>query len=269
MNLKVQCVKIQMESIITSFAKRIYTHGNHVGFVLKYKQLQPICKKWSKNRHPDMNRVQEMYEYHNNGGYIPKLIHLAELKDEGLICYDGNHRREYLQMIEDDEVECVVDIIFNATNDDVIESFKAINKAVDVPEIYLEDSMNIKDDVLELVKKYETTFKPFVSRSSKCRTPNFNRDVFTENITKIYRFMNGSKTIKEIEELLNILNLEYSKIKYVSLIQNTRNLLLTNVRSTICGYFSKEKFHRNMWKRLHIKRDLEFFNYPHKFLKCL
>ena len=212
-NLKVQGVKTHMESIITSFAKRIYTHGNHVGYVLKYKQLQPICKKWSKNRHPDMNRVQEMYEYHNNGGYIPKLIHLAELKDEGLICYDGNHRREYLQMIGDDEVECVVDIIFNATNDDVIESFKAINKAVDVPEIYLEDSMNIKDDVLELVKKYETTFKPFVSRSSKCRTPNFNRDVFTENITKIYRFMNGSKTIKEIEELLNILNLEYSKNK--------------------------------------------------------
>ena len=202
-----------MENVISSFAKKIYTHGKHAGFVLKYKHLKPICKKWSKNRPPDTTRVQDMYEYHMGGGYIPKLMHFAELKDEGLVCYDGNHRRECLQMIGDGEVECIVDIMFEATIDDVIESFKMINKAVDVPEIYLEDSMNIKDDVLELVKKYETEFKMFISKSAKCRSPNFNRDVFTENITKIYRFMNGSKTIKEIDELLQILNREYSKNK--------------------------------------------------------
>lgn len=202
-----------MENIISSFAKKLYTQGKHTGYILKFKHLAPICKKWSKNRNPDLSRVQDMYEYHVKNGYIPKLIHLAELKDEGLVCYDGNHRRELLHMINDDTIECIVDIIFNATNDDIFESFETINKAVDVPEIYLEDSMNIKDDVLELVKKYETKYKPFVSKASKCRQPNFNRDVFTENITNIYRYLNGSKTIKEIDELLDVLNNEYSKNK--------------------------------------------------------
>ena len=206
-------IKTIMEHVISSFAKKLYTQGNHVGYVLKYKHLQPICKKWSKNRNPDMYRVHDMYDYHNNGGYIPKLLHVAELRDEGLVCYDGNHRRECLNMIADGEVDCIIDVMFEATNDDILDSFKTINKSVDVPEIYLEDSMNIKDDVLELVKKYETEFKMFISKSSKCRSPNFNRDVFTENITKIYRFLDGCKSVKEIGELLNILNQEYSKNK--------------------------------------------------------
>ena len=202
-----------MENIISSFASKIYTHGKHVGYVLKYKHLKPLCKKWSKNRQPDMSRVQDMYEHHVNGGYIPKLIHLAELPDEGLVCYDGNHRREFLNLNADDEIECIIDVMFNVTTEDVLEAFEVINKAVDVPEIYLEDSMNIKDDVLELVKQYETKYKSFVSKAAKCRSPNFNRDVLTDNITKIYRYLNGSKKIKEIGELMDILNVEYSKNK--------------------------------------------------------
>ena len=42
-----------MEHVISTFAKKLYTQGNHVGYVLKYKHLQPICKKWSKNRNPE------------------------------------------------------------------------------------------------------------------------------------------------------------------------------------------------------------------------
>lgn len=199
-----------MENILSSVATKIYEQGNHTGFVIAFKHLKPLCKKWSKNRDPDMSRVKDMTAY---GGYIPKLIHLAELPDEGLVCYDGNHRREHMNTLEDQNTLCIVDIMFNASSDDIYQAFQAINKAVDVPEIYLGDFMNIKDDVLDLVKKYETTYKSFVSKSAKCRSPNFNRDVLTENITDIYKYLNGSKTIAEIGELLNTLNNEYSKNK--------------------------------------------------------
>jgi hypothetical protein len=212
-----------MENIFSSFASKIYTHGKHVGYILKYKHLKPLCKKWSKNRQPDMTRVRDMYEY---GGYIPKLIHLAELPEEGLVCYDGNHRREFLQMVDDGETDCIIDVMFNATTEEVVESFQTINKAVDVPEIYLEDSMNIKDDVLELVKKYETGYKSFVSKAAKCRSPNFNRDVLTDNITKIYRYLNGTKSIKEIGELLNILNTEYAKNKICRSHENYKDTII-------------------------------------------
>ena len=202
-----------MESVFKVFATELYRSGNHIGYNVKFKHINPICKKWSKNRNPDMERVTEMHEYYKAGGYIPRFIHLAELEGEGIVCYDGNHRRELLKLIDNGEVDCIVDVLFNASRQDVHEAFSSVNRAVDVPEIYLDDVSNIKDEVLELVKKYETKYKSFTSKTSRCRSPNFNRDVFTDNITKIYKYFNGSKTIPEIEDLLEKLNREYANGK--------------------------------------------------------
>jgi hypothetical protein len=204
-----------MESIFNTLSNEKYRDGNHVCYIIKFKHIQPLCKKWSKNRDPDMSRVVDMYEHYKVGGYIPKLIHLAELEGEGLVCYDGNHRREVMKLLGNDgyDVDCIVDIMFNTTKDDVYTAFETINKLVDVPEIYLDDTLDIKDDVLSLVKIYETKYKEFLSKTPKCRSPNFNRDVFTDNITKIYKYLHCSKTIQEISELLNKLNDEYSKNK--------------------------------------------------------
>lgn len=202
-----------MESVFKTFAKELYRCGNHVGYCVKFKHIDPICRKWSKNRHPDLERVHEMHDFFKSGGYIPKFIHLAELKGEGLVCYDGNHRRELLKLINDGDVECIVDVLFSASDEEIYDAFSSVNKAVDVPEIYLEDVSNIKDAVLELVKKYETRHKSFTSKSSRCRAPNFNRDVLTDNITTIYKYFNGTKSISDIEEALDKLNKEYANGK--------------------------------------------------------
>lgn len=199
---------MSMESIIRSFGTELYRDQRHVGYKVHVKHMIPLWKKWSKNRDPDMQRVDEMV---TNGVYIPKIIHLAELEREGLVCYDGNHRREVLKRLVDDSLTCIVDIIFNATYDDVYEAFVNVNKGVELPEIYIEDSDNIKNDVTDLVRKYEDKYKPYVSISSKCRAPQFNRDMFIENITKIYRYLLGQKTIREIGDLLEKLNHEYSR----------------------------------------------------------
>lgn len=113
--------------------------------------MVPLWKKWSKNREPDQERVEEMVA---RGGYI----HLAELVGEGLVCYDGNHRREVLKRTS----TCIVDVMFHATHDD---AFVNINKGVEVPEIYMEDGDNILQEVTALVKTYETRHKPFISVS--------------------------------------------------------------------------------------------------------
>jgi hypothetical protein len=197
-----------METIIQSFGSELYRDRNHVGYKVLVKHMLPLWKKWSKNRDPDMERVNEIVEL---GVYIPKFIHLAELEGEGLVCYDGNHRREVLKQLVNDNFTCIVDIMFKATHDDVYEAFVNINKGVEVPEIYIEDSANIRSDVMELVKGYETKYKSFISVSPKCRAPQFNRDVLTENISKIYAYLQGQKTIPEIGELLEKLNHEYSR----------------------------------------------------------
>lgn len=200
-----------MEKIIPSFGTHLYTHGKHHGYLMPFMHIAPFVRKWSRNRDPDMTRVRDMLAYHEKGGYIPKLIHLAEAS-EGLVCYDGNHRRELLTLLPG-ETSCIVDVMFDATPDDIFESFEHINKAVDVPDIFLNDMNDIKDDVLQLVKQYETKYPSFVSKSSKCRSPNFNRDTLTDNITTIYSYLNGTKTVKEIGELLETLNHEYSNNK--------------------------------------------------------
>jgi|TARA_R110000851_G_scaffold191515_3_gene342143 hypothetical protein len=72
-----------MESIIQSFGTELYRDRNHVGYKVLVKHMIPLWKKWSKNRDPDMERVNEIVEC---GVYIPKFIHLAELEGEGHMC---------------------------------------------------------------------------------------------------------------------------------------------------------------------------------------
>ena len=68
--------------------------------------------------------------------YIPKMIHLAELNEEGLICYDGNHRREVFNLLQKDFL-CIIDIIFNATQEDVFTHLTHRGASVDRKETTL------------------------------------------------------------------------------------------------------------------------------------
>ena len=137
-----------------------------------------------------MERVNEMVEHYHKGGYIPRIIHLAEIKDEGIVCYDGNHRKEVFNKCNDDGVMCVVDMMFDATHNDVYKAFNNINKSVQLPAIYIEeggDDNNVKAEIVKLVREYETKYKPFLSTSSRCHAPQFNRDTFTDNIYNLTR----------------------------------------------------------------------------------
>jgi len=190
----------------------IYEESLHRGYLMKWNDIKWACKTWVRNREVDMERVREMKDFHEKGGYIPRIIHLAYILGEGLVCYDGNHRRHVFN--DDKEIVCIVDIMFNASQEDVYKAFDNINKAVQVPALYFEEySMehDYKDEILKLVKSYEVKFKPFLSTSSKCHAPNFNRDSFVDNIHKIYKAFNSSVSITTIAKVLDILNVEYSQ----------------------------------------------------------
>lgn len=88
-----------MENTLSLLGTKLYEDGLHKCFLIKWKAIEPLCKKWSRNRNVDNERVKEMMEYYKAGGYIPRIIHLAELEAEGLACYDGNHRREVFSLL--------------------------------------------------------------------------------------------------------------------------------------------------------------------------
>lgn len=202
-----------MEAIFDSLGQSIYDINGHKGYMIQWKLISPFCKKWSRNREPDMERVNEMVEYHHKGGYIPRMIHLAEVKDEGIVCYDGNHRKEVFNICNDEGVVCVVDVMFDATQNKVYKAFNNINKSVQLPAIYIEeanDDNDVKAEIVKLVKVYETKYKPFLSTSARCHAPHFNRDSFTDNIYNIYQSFGKAVSIDEIGKLLEKLNNEYA-----------------------------------------------------------
>ena len=198
-----------MEAWFAANARHIYTNTNHHGYLLRWKLLAPFCKNWSYNREPDTARVAEMLEYHNRGGYLPLTIYLAEHAKDGLVCYDGNHRREVFNAATQD-VGCIVDVIFNATHPVICDAFNNINKAVSVPAIYPAPAEYPKEEILRLVRKYEQGYPVFISTSARYHAPNFNRDVFTSMISDIYDSFSGTVSIPEIETLLEKLNEEYA-----------------------------------------------------------
>lgn len=202
-----------METILGSLGKELYAHGNHKGYLIAWNLISPLCAKWSRNRDTDKVRVKEMVEFYQKGGYLPSVIHVAEVFEEGLVCYDGNHRREVFDQLEDKRL-CIVDVIFKASQYDVYQAFEHINKAVQLPAIYLDDnntSQLVKDKILQLVKSYELRYKPFLSTSSRYHTPNFNRDTFVDNIYHIYTSLRGTISIDDLGKLLERLNEEYAK----------------------------------------------------------
>lgn len=202
-----------MEGIFDSLGQCIYNANGHKGYILHWKLVAPFCKKWSRNRDPDMERVNEMVEYYHKGGYIPKMMHLADIKEEGIVCYDGNHRKEVFNACNDEHLMCVVDIMFDATQREVYKAFNNINKSVQLPAIYIEepnDANDIKTDIIKLVRMYETRYRQFLSTSPRCHAPHFNRDSFTDNIYNIYQSFGKTVSIADIAKLLDRLNNEYA-----------------------------------------------------------
>jgi hypothetical protein len=201
-----------MEAIFDSLGQSIYDINGHKGYMVQWKLIAPLCKKWSRNRDPDMERVNEMVDHYHKGGYIPRMIHLAETQDEGIVCYDGNHRKEVFNICNEDEIMCVVDVMYSATRNEVYKAFNNINKSVQLPAIYIEETNDndVKVEIVKLVRVYETKYKSYMSTSARCHAPHFNRDTLTDNIYNIYKSFDNTVSIEKIGQLLETLNNEYA-----------------------------------------------------------
>jgi hypothetical protein len=218
--LKIESIKYtekQQEMLSTLNAlsiQKLYTHKNHVGFLIHWEFCASLIKKWNRNRESDESRVAEIVAAHKNGIYFPLILHVAELQEEGLVCYDGNHRREALYMIGRPDIPIILDVMFEAKQQDIMDAFNNINKSIQVPAIYFdekEDTAPVKDDILALVRSYEIRYKQYISTSPRYHAPHFNRDAFVENLTELYNANNGTLSIQELGSLLERLNIEYSR----------------------------------------------------------
>ena len=152
-----------------------------------FNQL-PI-RLWKFNRPPDKERVSEIHEYMNTSKRVDGIIYLACVNNE-LVCYEANHRREAMKGVEGLH-NVLVDILWNATDEKVKDEFVRLNKAVSVPELYLgETAGSTMNDIREIVDRFCTNFKKLKVNSGRPQRPNFNRDMITDEITRIMREKN-------------------------------------------------------------------------------
>ena len=140
-------------------------------------------KFWKHNRPPTLSRVPEIHNWMAEFHRMDGVLNLAHIPGEGLVCFEGNHRRLALEGLD---ITVLVDIVWNATHATVKQEFKRLNQSISVPDLYVVENdatirLNIENAVAEFRKKYSK----HESSHGRFQRPNFNRDKLTDELFRL------------------------------------------------------------------------------------
>jgi hypothetical protein len=200
-----------MQSIIQEHLEKHATggkHGSHHVYWVPptiFNQL-PVTP-WKFNRPPDMDRVAEIRSYMQESKRADGLIYLACINHQ-LICYESNHRRLALKEgMAADMAHILIDVIWDATDDLIKQEFFRLNKAISVPELYVDNSSEESvESVLKAVERFCGKYPKIKSASGRPNRPNYNRDTFTQEFVRVMKELRI--TADELLERLERLNTE-------------------------------------------------------------
>lgn len=200
--------------ILKKTGRLVYDIDGHQGYSISVATMSTLLKPWSKNRILDNVRVIELAQHLKQNGWVPPIIYTAEIPTEGLVCYDGNHRREAYRKISPsfDKQLVIIDIIKQPL--DIYMCFNNINRSVPLAQIDLrmdKDSCKIRQDLDKLMTEYEEDYPLFLSASARCNTPNFNRDHFKDQLFHFIEQNEYQFDVQKLKDALKVLNDTYSK----------------------------------------------------------
>lgn len=187
-------VKDMLQGQISQYL--VHESGGHYIYSLPSEIIiiwntESSLKKWIGNRDPDIQRVLIIKDYHKQKQHVHGTINLAYLNGS-LVCYEGNHRR--LSLIPG--IRILVDILWDAEEEDIMDEFMAINQQISVSTICTDTTLKeeIKDKIKrfvddELIAKYGGK-GGFQSFNPTCNKPNFIRDAVQTQIHSMYTNIN-------------------------------------------------------------------------------
>jgi hypothetical protein len=221
-------------------------HFGQDNCLLSYSTNHYICKtsindlltkvpivNWKYNRPPDILRCNDIALYiYNSKTAIDTVIYLNyNNKTHNFEILDGIHRFTALKKLFEEnnkplDLLCPTDfgsngdakwlynspillnIRFNATDGELIETFKNLNKSQAVPELYIKDSAKEKKDIIErIANDWQVRYKKHFSSSANPITGNTNRNKFIELLDKLYDKYNiEEKGLNKLEAILNQVN---------------------------------------------------------------
>jgi hypothetical protein len=164
-------------------------HGSHFVYWVPLKVFNKLpITPWKFNRPPDMERVAEIRAFMKESKRVDGFIYLACINHQ-LVCYESNHRREALKAdMPDDMAHILVDVLWDATDDMVKAEFFRLNKAVSVPDLYVDSSAEESvTAVLAAVDVFCAKYARARSSSGRPNRPNYNRDIFTQDFVRVMK----------------------------------------------------------------------------------
>lgn len=171
-------------------------------------------KNWRYNRTPDKARCREIAA-HLQSKPIETVFYLASHKNKEKDTYeilDGIHRYTALKMLPVDYITgeiayVLLNIRYDATEGELVDFFKSLNKSIPVPDLYLQNPDQVKRDVIQsVVDRWEFRYAQHFSVSFKFQRPNMNRTVFINLLDDIYE--------KYSEDAVDAVDLEEKLMRY-------------------------------------------------------
>ncbi len=212
---------------------------NHGAYKMQVGDLlTESVKNWIYNRPPDMVRCPDIARYiYNSKKPIDTMIHLSFNNILGVFeAFDGIHRITALKIIKEEnskplELLCpgefgsnndanwlfkqyiMVNIRLNATEGELIEAFKNLNKSQAVPELYMRDFAKEKRDIIDTIaNEWYVKYKSHFSPSSNPQTGNTNRNKFVELLDILYDTLKiDTANVKKLIDCLKNANQECSE----------------------------------------------------------
>jgi len=176
------------------YGKFVCKQGDHYIYLCESITITKNSKMWSKNRPCDRERVKELKPYIENNGYVDGFIYFANILGEGLVCYDGNHRREALLELTK-SYKIMINVLEEPTFEYLCNKFISLNKCVPVTTLFLDPtskSDGTKAKIMEATNHFCLKWKEHRKPSPNPNRPNFNRDQLQTKIVNILDFYNIS-----------------------------------------------------------------------------
>jgi hypothetical protein len=218
-----------------------YSPTHHIIKITLKDLLTAPIENWVYNRPPDMVRAADIAQYMTmfKKPMDSMLVLAYNTRHSRFDVIDGIHRFKALKMMysakaieakaieeakeetKTDEVDflsmdnplphefIILNVHFNASDGNIVDLFKSLNKSCPVPELYLRDSAKDKKEAIEaLVAKWmEGDYKSHFSPSRDPARPNTSRDKMIDALDLIWdKYELAHETAAKLEELLEAAN---------------------------------------------------------------
>jgi hypothetical protein len=198
--------------------KEVKVAGNRSTYCLSLDSCQLLFpKRWHGQRPTDPERVRMIEEMILETEDVPQTISMAYSLDEGLVIYDGLHRWTATKYIKNPNIRVLIEILWDATDENIYEAFRTINLAVSVSEMYKDPEL-IHAKVAPAIEAYFTNlaiqYPDFVSKKEKYNRPNFkHNDPRHQNVvTELWKDdFDGRVPIEKILQAIDGVNKEYDE----------------------------------------------------------